>query len=68
MPKTAMAKGSHAVMGIGRSIWMDGSTARATARFQPMNTPSGIPSAAASRKPSITRRVECATFASHVPE
>jgi hypothetical protein len=68
MPKTAMAKGSHAVIGTGRSIWIDGSTARATARFQPMNIPSGMPSTAASRKPSSTRRVEWATFASQVPE
>src|SRR6267142_1684453 len=68
MPKTAMANGSHAVIGTGRRSWMDGSTRRATRRFQPTKSPSGMPTAAASRKPCSTRRDEYSTAASQVPE
>ena len=58
MPNTAMEKGSQAVMGTGRRSWIDGSTTRATRRFQPMKSPRGMPTAAAMRNPSITRRAE----------
>ena len=58
MPKTAMANGSQAVMGIGRKSWIEGSTTRATNRFQPTKIPRGMATTAASRNPSRTRRPE----------
>src|SRR6266511_272328 len=68
MPNTAIENGNQAVIGIGRRSWIEGSTRRATSRFQPMNSPSGIPMAAAIPNPSVTRRVECSTLATQVPE
>src|SRR3989442_14136576 len=63
-----MEKGSHAVMGTGRRSWIEGSTRVDASRFQPIMSPRGIPTPAAMRKPSNTRRDEESTLASQVPE
>src|SRR5688572_10391519 len=68
MPNTAIAKGSQAVIGTGRSSWMVGSTTRFARRLQPMSRPSGMATSAASPNPCSTRREEYATLSSQVPE
>ncbi|AIB15841.1 hypothetical protein ABAZ39_28705 (plasmid) [Azospirillum argentinense] len=67
MPNTAMEKGSHAVMGMGRRSWIVGSTVPDTARLQPIMTPAGMPMAMASTKPCATRMDENSTLLSQVP-
>src|SRR3954468_1555060 len=68
MPKTAMAKGSHAVIGTGRSNCTVGSMTRAATRLQPIARPSGIATSVARPNPCSTRREEYATLSSQVPE
>ena len=67
MPKIAIEIGSHAVIGIGLSHWIVGSTIRAVIRDQPIAIPSGTPATMARRNPLMTRSAEKATFCSHVP-
>src|SRR3954471_10554822 len=68
MPKTAMAKGSQAVIGTGRSSCTVGSMTRAANRLQPIARPSGIATSVARPNPCSTRREEYATLSSQVPE
>ncbi len=57
MPKMKVAKGSQAVIGMGRNHCTTGSKRSATSSFQPMRTPSVVPTIAAIANPTSTRQV-----------
>ena len=68
MPKMAIEIGSQAVIGTGRSHWIEGSTRAATVFDQPISTPIGTPITMASANPAPTRCAEATTLSAHVPE
>ena len=67
MPNRAMENGSQAVIGMGRSPCISGSSVWEASRLQPMARPSGIPSSIASANPWITRMAEYCTLPAQVP-
>jgi len=68
IPKIKVAKGIHAVIGIGRSHWTTGSKRSATNSFQPIRIPSVTPITAAIANPIMTREVLRYTYSNQVPE
>ena len=67
MPKKITANGTQAVIGIGRIIWISGSTRFSAALYQPIRMPTGTPTAAARMNPASTRRVLAPACTSQLP-